>query len=124
MGYIFVKGLVSAFSGTRQRFDIVSQDKKSGIYIKVENWGLTGDHQRTVITADSDFEVDADSSTELIFHGLDPFFFRHSGDTLFLYLDEKVAVPQGFVSRVIIQQVEIDKKMRRQLAHDPDYTKL
>src|SRR6478752_5239200 len=80
--YWFFSQVTDSFSGTYNRIELGSTDNQK-LYIKSHNWGLTGDHQLTVIETDEEREFEVDSTKQIIFNGLEPFLYKVSGDTLF-----------------------------------------
>ncbi|AOM79940.1 hypothetical protein [Pedobacter steynii] len=103
---------------------ILSQDKKSTIYIKTKNWGVTGDHQLTVVSTSPEKEFESDSTKEIIFKGLEPFLYKSNKDTLFLYVWEKSIIPENFRSKWIVKQTEIDNSKMMNLRKDNSFNKL
>ncbi|MBB6501108.1 hypothetical protein [Pedobacter cryoconitis] len=87
---------------------ILSQDRKFTIYIKAKNWGVTGDHQCTIISTSPEKEFEPDSTREIIFKELEPFLYKSNKDTLFLYVRKKSIIPKNIRSKWIIQQIETD----------------
>ena len=102
----------------------LSQDKKSTIYIKTKNWGVTGDHQLTVVSTSPEKEFESDSTKEIIFKGLEPFLYKSNKDTLFLYVWEKSMIPENFRSKWIVKQTEIDNSKMMNLRKDNSFNKL
>ena len=105
--YWFLGQLQDAFSGTYNRIDLISADNKK-LYIKSHNWGVTGDHQLTIISTDDEREFEIDSTREIIFSGLEPFLYKTSNDTLYLTVRRKSKIPEGFNSTWTIIQTEVD----------------
>lgn len=56
--YCFLNKVTDAYRPTYNRVELVSNDNNK-LYIKSKNWGVTGDHQLTVISAEdkSEFEI-------------------------------------------------------------------
>ena len=106
MAYWFLSALSDAFSPTYRRVELVSADNQK-LYIKSMNWGVTGDSQLTVITTDEERELQIDSTRQIIFHGLEPFLFSVSNDTLFLTLLKKGPIPKDFNSGWTIIQPKL-----------------
>lgn len=121
--YWFLSGVQDAFSGTYTRTELNSADNQK-LYIKSHNWGLTGDHQLTVIETDDEREFEEDSTKQITFKGLEPFLYKVSNDTLFLFLDEKSTVPNGFNSTWTIIQKEVDDRTMRKLKRDPELKRM
>ena len=117
--YWFLSGVQDAFSGTYYRIELHSADNRK-LYIKSHNWGLSGDHQLTVIETDEEREFEVDSTKQIIFKGLEPFLYRASNDTLFLVLREKSTIPNRFNSTWTIIQKEVDNRAMKKLRRDPE----
>ncbi len=105
--YWFLSQVADSFSGTYNLIELVSTENQR-LYIKSHTWGVTGDHQLTVITTDEEREFEIDTTRQIIFNGLEPFLYKVSGDTLFLNLRKKIEIPKGFDSNWIIVQREVD----------------
>ena len=105
--YWFISKLTDAYSPTYNRIELVSTGKQK-LFIKTKNWGVTGDHQMTIITTDDQEEFIIDSTKQVIFKGLDPFLYKVSSDTLFLTLRQKSRIPANFKSHWTIIQTEVD----------------
>jgi hypothetical protein len=123
VAYWFLSALSDAFSPTYRRVELVSTDNQR-LYIKSMNWGVTGDYQLTVVTTDEEREFEIDSTREIIFHGLEPFLFRVSNDTLFLTLLQKGQLPKDFNSGWTIIQTEVDHSTMTGLRHDPEQRRM
>ena len=121
--YWFLSGLQDAFSGTYNRIDLNSRDNQR-LYIKSHNWGLTGDHQLTVIETDDEREFEEDSTSQITFNGLEPFLWRVSNDTLFLVLRKKSVIPNGFKSTWTMIQNEVDNPTMIGLRRDPEFNRM
>ena len=123
VAYWFLSALSDAFSPTYKRVEVVSADNQK-LYIKSMNWGVTGDSQLTVITTDEEREFQIDSTRQIIFHGLEPFLFSVSNDTLFLTLLKKGRIPKDFNSGWTIIQTEVDHSTMAGLRHDPEHRRI
>ena len=99
-----------AFSPTYQTVELIP-GRNEKLYIRTENWGVTGDSQLTIITTENNGDFEIDSSKQIIFKGLEPFIYRVSGDTLFLVLRHEGKIPAGFGSTWKIIQKEVDNPM-------------
>ena len=121
--YWFLSGVQDAFSGTYNWIELNSADNQK-LYIKSHNWGVTGDHQLTVIETDDKREFEADSSKQIVLKGLEPFLYRVSNDTLFLVLRKKSTIPNGFNSTWTIIQREVDNPTMMKLRRDPQLKRM
>lgn len=123
--YFLFDQLVGDFGRPTYRIiPLLSQDKKSTIYIKTKNWGVTGDHQLTVVSTSPKKEFEPDSTKEMIFKGLEPFLYKSNKDTLFLYVWENSIIPENFRSKWIIKQTEIDNPKMMNLRKDDFFNKI
>jgi hypothetical protein len=119
--YWFFSQVTDSFSGTYNQIELTSTDNQQ-LYIKSHNWGVTGDHQLTVIETDKEREFEVDSTKQIIFNGLEPFLYKVSGDTLFLTLRRKSRIPDDFNSTWTIIQKEVDNPTMRKLKRYPELT--
>ena len=78
------------------------------LYLKKNNWGITGDGQRMAISKDKNEKIESDSQDEYILEGLNQIFYQQNGDTLTLFVREKFIQPERFDSKIVIRQVELD----------------
>jgi hypothetical protein len=121
--YWFLSKLTSAYAPTYKRVELVSVDNDK-LYIKSKNWGVTGDHQLTVISTEDEREFEIDSTRQIIFNGLEPFLYKVSNDTLFLTLRQKSRIPEGFNSRWTIIQQEVDNPTIMNSMWDPELKRM
>jgi hypothetical protein len=129
IGFAVVTGLIiywllskvtDAFSPTYQKVELISQDNEK-LYIKTENWGVTGDSQLTIITTEDKREFEIDSTKQIIFRGLEPFIYKVSGDTLFLVVRQESKIPIDFESTWAIIQKEVDNPTMIKTRKDYQY---
>ncbi|MBS1507079.1 MAG: hypothetical protein JSS79_10575 [Bacteroidetes bacterium] len=121
--YWFLSRLTDAYAPTYNRVELVSVSKDK-LYIKSKNWGVTGDHQLTVISTEDEGEFKIDSTKQIIFIGLEPFLYKVSNDTLFLTLRQKSKIPDGFNSRWIIIQREVDNLTMMNSMRNPELKRM
>lgn len=121
--YWFLSKLTDANAPTYNRVELVSEDYHK-LYIKSKNWGVTGDHQLTMISTEDEREFEIDSTKQIIFNGLEPFLYKVSNDTLFLTLRQRSKIPDGFKSRWTIIQKEVDNQTMMNLMHDPELKRM
>jgi hypothetical protein len=128
IGGIFLLVVLNDFTNTFQptysKVELISDKDNSVIYIKSKNWGVTGDHQVTVISTDGEREFEPDSTKEFVFKGLDPFLYRVKGDSLILNVRSKVKIPINFKSRWKIKQIETENPEMQDLWANPDYKRI
>jgi len=94
-----------------ERKQIYFPNKKTSLYLKSINWGLTGNHQISVISTKSDFEFQPDSITEYIFHGFGGIIYKTENDTLKIYSTQNPKVPPKFESEINVQLIEIKRNL-------------
>ena len=71
------------------------------LYINTLNWGLTNDSQITLISSSNLKPVirTKESDEYFLFKGLEPFLYRQSNDSLFLYSQTPIQTPKNFKSK-------------------------
>lgn len=92
---------------TYRRKELISS-KGEKLYINTLNWGVTDDYQFTIVTKDMN-KLKSRSDTLDAIKGLEPFIYKFSGDTLFLYASKeiKIAVQDSFQTiKIICDQVD------------------
>ena len=119
----FLGNLTDASAPTYNRVELVSGNNNK-LYIKSKNWGVTGDHQLTVISIEDEREFEIDSTRQIIFNGLEPFLYKVSNDTLFLTLRQKSKIPDGFNSRWTIIQTEVDNPTMMDSMQNPELKRM
>ncbi len=119
--YFFLDKFADGLKPTHRQVELVSSNNKSALYIKTENWGVTGDSQRTIITTDNGDDFEVDSTRQIIFDGLEPFLYRQNNDTLVLYVWTKATIPKDFKSPWTIIQIEVDNLKMMDLRRDNSY---
>lgn len=82
-------------------------DINEDIFLKSKNWGLTGDHKISVISTNSEYEFQPDSTKEFIFHGFGGLLYELRNDTLFVYSSQNPKPPKYFDSKVSIEVIQI-----------------
>ncbi len=121
--YWFLSKVTDAYAPTYYQVDLVSEGNEK-LYIKSKNWGVSADHQLTVISTNDEREFEIDSTRQIIFNGLEPFLYKVSNDTLFLMLRQKSKIPDGFNSRWTIIQNEVDNPTMMNLMRDPQLKRI
>lgn len=87
----------------------VTSTKGENLYLKSKNWGLTYDHQLTVISTSNKAKwQEPDSTKDFIYKWLDPFLYEFKNDTLFVYCNTKAPIPKNFTSNIKVVQKEVD----------------
>lgn len=77
-------------------FEIASREGDK-VFIKRKVWGLTDDHQLTVVSnTNTEILSIPDSINDYVFRGPDPFVYSLREDTLILFVRKKVHMPPNF----------------------------
>jgi len=121
---VVLDDITDSFQPNYSRVELISNKDKSVIYIKSKNWGVTGDHQITVITTNEEREFEPDSTEEYIFNELGPFLYRVKGDSLILNVRSKANIPNNFKSNWKIEQIETENPEMQDLWINPDYKRI
>ena len=90
-----------------EREQIYFPNKKSSLYLKSKNWGLTADHKISVISTKKEMEFQPDSISEYIFQGFGGIIFKTENDTLKIYSTQKPKIPPKFESEIKVEIIEI-----------------
>lgn len=86
-------------------------NKKVSLYLKSKNWGITGNHQISVISTKPDFEFQPDSISEYIFHGFGGIIYKVENNTLKIYSTQKLKIPPKFESEINVELIEIKNNL-------------
>jgi hypothetical protein len=70
----------------------LSSSQKERLYINSVNWGVTADKQLTIVSKDKN-KLKHGLDTGGCIYGLNPFIFKFSGDTLYLFHLGKKKIP-------------------------------
>ena len=102
------------------KYEELIDSKNTKIYLKSKSWGLTYDHQLSIITTNPAKKWLPDSLNDYIFHGLEPFIYEFRRDTLFIYSRNFCQQPNGFHSGIPIVQKSPDEylEMIYKINHD------
>ena len=90
-----------------EKEQIYFTNKKTSLYLKSKNWGLTADHKITVISTKGEMEFQPDSISEYIFHGFGGIIYKTENDTLKIYSTQKPKIPPKFESEIKVEIIEI-----------------
>ena len=94
-----------------EKEQIYFKNKKTSLYLKSKNWGLTGDHKISVLSTKSDFEFQPDSITEYIFHGFGSIIYKVENNTIKIYSHQTPKIPQKFESEINVEIIKIKNNM-------------
>ncbi|NHN27517.1 hypothetical protein FIA58_017695 [Flavobacterium jejuense] len=87
------------------------QNKKTEIYLKSKNWGLTGDHKISVISTNPDKEFQPDSISEYIFKGFEEIIYSVEKDTLKIFARHLPTIPKKFDSEIQIKVMKVENNI-------------
>ncbi len=108
--FLFVSMILGCWTDSyKPIFQTITLTSKSGktIYLKKNIWGMTFDHQVSVISNSDKNEWKPDSTKEYIFKGLEPFFYKFSNDSLFVFTRVNAQIPPNAHFNVPIIQKEM-----------------
>lgn len=86
-------------------------NKKTKLYLKSKNWGLTGDHKISVISTNPDKEFQPDSISEYIFESFEEIIYYVERDTLKIYARQFPTIPEKFDSEIQIKVMKIENNI-------------
>lgn len=119
---IAIAGCGSDPNKTFRTTEIKSDQIAEKLFIKTMTCGLTADNQITTISTTDSVDFNKRQSNEYyIINGLDPFFYRQSSDSLFLYTQTPITVPKNFQSKWKIIQIIEDSPTLMSFHHDKRY---
>ncbi|WP_148041376.1 hypothetical protein [Rufibacter immobilis] len=121
---VAVSNLADSMGPTYSQVELVYEKSNSKLYLKSKNWGVTGDSQLTVISTDNEPEFEADSTADIIFHGLSPFLYQVRKDSLILFVRKKAEIPNGFKTNWTIIQNEINNPEMMEYRTSPAYRRM
>jgi hypothetical protein len=81
-------------------------DEESAIYLKRKTWGITGNHQITIISTNPELEFKADSISDYIFKGFAEVIYKAENKTLKIYSHHKPDIPSYFNSKIEIELIK------------------
>ena len=110
-----------SFKPTHRQVELGLSGNQSKLYIKTENWGVTGGSQLTIVTTEDQGEFEEDSTRQIIFRGLEPFLYMQANYTLTLFVHAKAMIPKEFKSEWTIIQIEVDNSRINYLRRDSNY---
>ena len=90
-----------------EKKEIYFPNKKTKLYLKSKNWGLTGDHKISVISTKPNLEFQPDSISEYIFHGFGGIIYRVENNILKIYSHQKPKIPPKFESEINVELIEV-----------------
>ncbi|SHE77072.1 hypothetical protein [Pedobacter caeni] len=88
--------------------EISFPELKEVLYLKKDNWGISGDKQIMSLSRSKWTSIDRDSENDYILEGLQEVFYKQTKDTLTLFLRRKFKLPKDFESKVVIRQIELE----------------
>ena len=100
---------ISLPKDTFNSIELVSS-KMEKIYINSINWGVSDDHQRTIVTKDKSALKERDYQKKYI-ERLEPFIYSFSNDTLKLFFDEEITYnSEEKFSTIHIEYIALESK--------------
>jgi hypothetical protein len=90
-----------------EREQIYFPNKKTSLYLKSKNWGLTADHKISVISTKREMEFQSDSISEYIFHGFGEIIYKVENNTLKIFSHQKPKIPPKFESEINVELIEV-----------------
>ncbi|WP_207425731.1 hypothetical protein [Pedobacter sp. SYSU D00535] len=78
------------------------------LYLKKDNWGISGDGQIMALSTSEKSDIDRNSEEDYILEGLSQIFYKQDRNTLTLFVTRKFNQPKRFESGIIIKQVELE----------------
>ncbi|WP_299822411.1 hypothetical protein [uncultured Pontibacter sp.] len=121
---VAVNKLSDSMEPTFSQVELVSKEDSSKLYITSKNWGVTGDRQITIISLDEEKEFKVDSTSQIMFHGLEPFLYQVRTDSLILFVRQKAKIPVNFKTDWVIIQNEIENPKMMTLRANPAYKRM
>src|SRR5665647_1360454 len=122
MSYLFYDG--SQDNGVTYNVkEIHSQNFNSSLFIKQKLWGLTSDNQIIIISTSPTKKFSPNPTTDYIYEGLSPFYYKFHGDTLFVYTMQNSKIPKSFKTKIIIVQTELANPEMMRLVKNYQYKK-
>lgn len=106
------------------QFDVVelsSKKIKSKLFIKKLVWGMTSDNCIVTIGTSNIKENKPNRNKNYIYNGLDPLFYKVSGDTLSIYTYKTSTVPKDFLTAFKIIQIELENPEMMELIEKDNY---
>ncbi len=126
LGVIIILAFIfyNAFPDYEVKYEIKEikfQNDSSPIFIKRKVWGITYDNQIIVISSSPKKKFDSDSTTDYVYEGLSPFYYKFFKDSLFVYTMKKSDVPKNLKTGVKIIQIELENSEMMRLIKNDQY---
>lgn len=80
--------------------------EKTTLYLKRKTWGITGNHQITVLSTNPEREFQADSVSDYIFSGFAEIIYKSENNTLKIYSHNQPKIPPKFNSNIKIKFIK------------------
>lgn len=77
-------------------------EKSTALYLKRKTWGITGNHQITVISTNKDL-FQADTISDYVYNGFSEIIYKAENNKLIIYSHHKPKIPQKFESEIEIE---------------------
>ena len=85
--------------------DVYSSNFWQKVYIKRKVWGITGNHEFTVVSKSGDESFEPNEDNEYVYKGLSPIFYSFRDDTLNIYVMKESKKPTEMTTRIQVNQI-------------------
>jgi hypothetical protein len=100
----------SSVKSDTQCIPILSKDKDDSLFLIKRNWGITGDGQTIVISKSPKSNSSIDELEDYTYNGLQSFFYKIQGDTLYVYVENLAKKPINMKTKITVTQIELDNR--------------
>lgn len=102
--FIAIWNISPDYSPYFEKSKLVNSNSTDSVFIKKKVWGVTSNHQIITISKNSNTPFNPDSTSDFIFKGLSPFFYKFQNDSLTVFVRHASEEPPKFKSDITIQQ--------------------
>jgi hypothetical protein len=78
-------------------------EKSTALYLKRKTWGITGNHQTTVISTNKELLFKADTISDYVYNGFSEIIYKVENNKLIIYSHHIPEIPQKFESEIEIE---------------------
>jgi hypothetical protein len=78
-------------------------ENSTALYLKRKTWGITGNHQTTVISTNKELLFQTDTISDYIYKGFSEIIYKAENNKLIIYSHHKPEIPQKFESEIEIE---------------------
>ena len=97
--------------------EIYSSNFGEKVFIKRKVWGITGNHEITVVSKSDNKSFEPNDDNEYVFKG-SPIFYNFINDTLNIYVPLESKKPIGMTTKIKINQIVLSNPKLMNLMHD------